>query len=43
MGEIVKGTGIAVGKVVSLRMFLLTDGLVPIKAKCEETLNVCGE
>lgn len=43
MGEIVKGTSMVVGKAVPFRVPLWTDGLVPIKAKCEETLDVCGE
>lgn len=43
MIELVKGTGVAEGKTVPLRMPMGTDGWERIKAKCEETLNICNE
>ncbi|KAI1763489.1 NAD(P)-binding protein [Hypoxylon sp. FL1150] len=43
MIELVKGTGMAAGKRVPLRIPLGSDGWGLIKAKCEETLKICGE
>lgn len=43
MIELTKGTGMAAGKSVPLRVPLGTDGWTRIKAKCEETLRICDE
>ncbi|KAF7358541.1 Short-chain oxidoreductase [Mycena venus] len=43
MIELVKGTGMAAGKKVPLRVPLGSDGWARIKAKCEETLKICEE
>lgn len=43
MIDLVKGTGIAAGKTIPLRMPLGTDGWTRIKEKCEETLKICEE
>jgi NAD(P)-dependent dehydrogenase (short-subunit alcohol dehydrogenase family) len=43
MIELVKGTGMAAGKQIPLRVPLGSDGWERIKAKCEETLAICGE
>lgn len=43
MIDLVKGTGVASGKTVPLRVLLGTDGLERIKAKCQETLAICDE
>jgi NAD(P)-dependent dehydrogenase (short-subunit alcohol dehydrogenase family) len=43
MIDLVRGTGVAAGKAVPLRVPLGTDGWTRIKAKCEETLQVCNE
>ncbi|KAI1371278.1 NAD(P)-binding protein [Hypoxylon crocopeplum] len=41
--ELVKGTGMAEGKTVPLRVPLGSDGWDKIKAKCEETLKICED
>ncbi|KUI54654.1 putative oxidoreductase YusZ [Cytospora mali] len=41
--ELTKGTGMAAGKAVPLRVQLGTDGWSRIKAKCEETLKICND
>lgn len=41
--ELSKGTGLATGKTVPLRVPLGIDGWSKIKAKCEETLKICDE
>lgn len=43
MIELVKGTGIAAGKQIPLRVPLGSDGWEKIKAKCEKTLAICEE
>jgi hypothetical protein len=43
MIELVKGTGVAEGRAVPLRVPLGTDSWERIKAKCEETLKICAE
>lgn len=43
MIELTKGTGMAAGKAVPLRVPLGSDGWVRIKDKCEETLKICEE
>jgi NAD(P)-dependent dehydrogenase (short-subunit alcohol dehydrogenase family) len=43
MIELVKATGLAKGKVVPLRVPLGSDSWSRVKAKCEETLEICGE
>lgn len=43
MIDLVKGTGVAAGKTVPLRVPLGTDGWERIRAKCEDTLKVCDE
>lgn len=43
MIEIVKGTGMASGKSIPLRVPLGSDGWSRIKAKCEETLKICED
>lgn len=43
MIELVKGTGMAAGKTVPVRVALGTDGWTRIKDKCEETLKICEE
>ena len=43
MVDLVKGTGIAAGKTVPLRVPLGTDGLDRIRAKCQEMLKICDE
>ena len=43
MIDLVKGTGIASGKTVPLRVPLGTDGLERVRAKCLETLKICDE
>lgn len=43
MIDLVKGTGVAAGKTIPLRMPLGTDGWTRIKEKCEETLKICEE
>ncbi|KAM0232960.1 hypothetical protein ACHAPO_007421 [Fusarium lateritium] len=43
MIELVKGTGFAEGKTVPLRVPLGSDCWGRVKAKCEETLDVCSE
>lgn len=43
MIELVKGTGMAAGKSVPLRIPLGTDGWERVKAKCVETLKICEE
>ncbi|KAF3764013.1 NAD(P)-binding protein [Cryphonectria parasitica EP155] len=43
MIEIVKGTGMATGKQIPLRIPLGSDGWSRIKAVCEETLKICED
>lgn len=43
MIELVKGTGMAAGKQIPLRVPLGTDGWERIKAKCEETIQICED
>ncbi|QPC59865.1 hypothetical protein HYE67_002096 [Fusarium culmorum] len=43
MIELVKGTGFAEGKTMPLRVPLGSDCWERIKAKCEETLEICNE
>lgn len=43
MVELVKGTGMAAGKTIPLRVPLGTDGWTRIKAKCEETIKICHD
>ncbi|CEI62373.1 hypothetical protein FVEN_g12065 [Fusarium venenatum] len=43
MIELVKGTGFAEGKTVPLRVPLGSDCLGRVKAKCEETLEICNK
>lgn len=43
MIELTKGTGMAAGKTIPLRVPLGTDGWTRIKDKCEETLKICEE
>ncbi|KAM0239562.1 hypothetical protein ACHAP5_008207 [Fusarium lateritium] len=43
MIELVKGTGFAEGKKVPLRVPLGSDSWSRMKAKCEETLDMCSE
>lgn len=43
MIELTKGTGVAAGKTVPLRVPLGTDGWTRIKAKCEDTLKICDD
>jgi NAD(P)-dependent dehydrogenase (short-subunit alcohol dehydrogenase family) len=43
MIELVKGTGFAEGKQVPLRVPLGSDSWSRVKAKCEETLEICRE
>lgn len=43
MIDLVKGTGVAAGKIVPLRVPLGTDGLERIRTKCQEILTICGE
>ncbi|KAI1412837.1 NAD(P)-binding protein [Hypoxylon sp. FL1857] len=43
MIELVKGTGMAAGKNVPLRVPLGSDGWNKVKTKCEETLKICEE
>ncbi|KAI1207607.1 NAD(P)-binding protein [Annulohypoxylon truncatum] len=43
MIDLVKGTGMAAGKTVPLRVPLGSDGWGKVKEKCEETLKICEE
>ena len=43
MIDLVKGTGVAAGKQVPLRVPLGSDGWSRIKAKCENTLKICDD
>ncbi|KAF4983857.1 hypothetical protein FDECE_17208 [Fusarium decemcellulare] len=43
MIELVKGTGLAAGKTIPLRVPLGSDSWSRVKAKCEETLEICKE
>ncbi|KAJ3541376.1 hypothetical protein NM208_g4641 [Fusarium decemcellulare] len=43
MIELVKGTGLAAGKTIPLRVPLGSDSWSRIKAKCEETLQICKD
>jgi NAD(P)-dependent dehydrogenase (short-subunit alcohol dehydrogenase family) len=40
---LIKGTGVATGKTVPLRLPMGTDGLERIRAKCQETMEICDE
>lgn len=41
--DLVKGTGVAAGKQVPLRVPLGSDGWSRIRAKCENTLKICDD
>lgn len=41
--ELVKGTGMAAGMAIPLRVPLGTDGWTRIKAKCQETVQICDD
>ncbi|OTB02033.1 hypothetical protein M426DRAFT_63011 [Hypoxylon sp. CI-4A] len=43
MIDLVKGTGVAAGKIVPLRVPLGSDGWSRVKEKCEQTLKICEE
>lgn len=43
MIELVKGTGMAAGRDVPLRVPLGSDGWDKVKTKCKETLKICEE
>ncbi|KAI0520976.1 hypothetical protein F5B22DRAFT_33167 [Xylaria bambusicola] len=43
MIDLVKGTGVAAGKEIPLRIPLGTDGWERIKAKCENMLKICND
>lgn len=43
MIELVKGTGMASGKQIPLRVPLGSDGWERVKTKCEETIKICEE
>lgn len=43
MIELTKGTGVASGRTVPLRVPIGTDGWTKIRAKCEETIKICDE
>ncbi|KAI0470466.1 hypothetical protein GGR56DRAFT_668205 [Xylariaceae sp. FL0804] len=43
MIELVKGTGMAAGRTVPLRVPLGSDGWGKVKAKCEDTLQICED
>ena len=43
MIELVKGTGMAAGKTIPLRVPLGSDGWERVKNKCQETLAICEE
>jgi hypothetical protein len=43
MIELVKGTGMAAGKTIPLRVPLGSDGWARVKEKCEDTLRICEE
>ncbi|CCT75341.1 related to ketoreductases [Fusarium fujikuroi IMI 58289] len=43
MIELVKGTGVAEGKTLPLRVPLGSDSWSRVKSKCEETLEICRE
>lgn len=43
MIDLVKGTGVAAGKDIPLRIPLGTDGWGRIKAKCENMLKICSD
>lgn len=43
MIDLVKGTGVAAGKTVPLRVPLGTDGWTRVRAKCEDMVKVCDE
>lgn len=43
MIDLVKGTGLVAGRAVPLRVPLGSDGWTRIKAKCEETLQICED
>ncbi|KAI1080878.1 hypothetical protein F5B20DRAFT_570019 [Whalleya microplaca] len=43
MIDLVKGTGVAVGKQIPLRVPLGSDGWSRVRAKCEDTLKICDD
>lgn len=43
MIDLVKGTGVAAGKTVPLRIPIGSDGSTRVKEKCEEMLKICAE
>ncbi|OPB45268.1 short-chain oxidoreductase/hydroxylutyrate dehydrogenase [Trichoderma guizhouense] len=43
MIELVKGTGMAAGKQIPLRVPLGSDGWERVKTKCEETIKICED
>ncbi|KAI1865066.1 uncharacterized protein JN550_008612 [Neoarthrinium moseri] len=43
MIDLVRGTGVAAGKQVPLRIPLGSDGWARVKAKCENTIKICDE
>ncbi|KAI6091840.1 hypothetical protein F4821DRAFT_225701 [Hypoxylon rubiginosum] len=43
MVDLVKGTGVAAGKEIPLRVPLGSDGWARIRAKCENTIKICDE
>lgn len=43
MIDLVRGTGVAAGKQIPLRVPLGSDGWARIRAKCEETLKICDD
>ncbi len=43
MIELIKGTGVAEGREVPLRMPIGSDSFAPIKQKCEDTLKLIEE
>ena len=43
MIDVVRGEGMARGREMPVRLPLGRDGLKVVRAKCEETLRVCGE
>ena len=43
MIDLVKGTGLAAGKTIPVRVPIGTDCLAAIRKECEETLAICAE